>query len=86
MLLKHFTIICLFIAGVRRMMMRWRRMTPYKRLAGEALLGGGGSDHILTMLSSLLTARIHPEVGKAENRLDNKDGLDRAEIGEVDGF
>jgi hypothetical protein len=65
---------------------RRRRRMPYKHLAGAALLGGGGVGHILTMLGSLLIARIHPEIRKAENELDNKDGLDRAEIEEVNGF
>jgi hypothetical protein len=84
--LKHFMIICLVIAGVRGMMMRWRRMTPCKRLAVAASVGGGGTGHILTMLRSHFTEMIHPKIRKAENKLDNKDGLDRAEIEEVDRF
>jgi hypothetical protein len=83
--LKHFMIICIFVTGVRGMMMR-RRMTPCKRLAGAASLGGGGAGHILTMLGSLLTVRIHPEIREAYNKLDNKDGLDIIEIEEVNGF
>jgi hypothetical protein len=62
MLLKHFTIICIFIAGVRGMR---RRMTSCKRLARAASLGGGGVGHIRTMLESLLTVRIHPEIREA---------------------
>jgi hypothetical protein len=61
-------------------------MAPCKRLVGVASLGGGGAGHILTMLGSLLMARIHPEIREVENKLDNKDGLDRAEIEEVDRF
>jgi hypothetical protein len=84
--LKHFMIICLFVAGVRGMMTRRRRMMPCKRLAGAALHGGGGSSHILMMLGSLLIVRIHPEIRKAKSKLDNKDGRDRVEIEEVDRF
>jgi hypothetical protein len=35
-------------------------MTPHKCLAGAASLGGPG--HILPLLGSLLTARIHPKI------------------------
>jgi hypothetical protein len=60
MIFKHFTIISLFIAGVRRMMRRRRGVTPCKHLAEAASLGGRGSGHILMILGSLLTVRIHP--------------------------
>jgi hypothetical protein len=47
--LKHLTIIFLFAAGVRGVMMRRRGMTPHKCLARAASLGGGGAGHILTI-------------------------------------
>jgi hypothetical protein len=56
---EQLTVIIL-LARVRRMMTRTRRMTPFKHLAGAAALGG--PSHILPLLGSLLTARIHPEI------------------------
>jgi hypothetical protein len=67
--------IVFLLAGVRRMM-AWRwRMTPRKRLAGAASLGGPG--HILPELGLLLVMRVHPKIRRVEDKLDNKDGLDR---------
>jgi hypothetical protein len=82
-MLEQLTVL-FFLAGVRRMMMRRRRITPCKRLAGAALLGG--PSHILSVLGPLLVMRVHPKVRKVEDKLDNKVGLDRTQIEEVDGF
>jgi hypothetical protein len=49
---------------MRRMMMRQRRITSHKCLAGATSLGGGGGDHILSVLASLLMSGIHPEIRK----------------------
>jgi hypothetical protein len=72
--LEQLTVIFLFV-GVRRMMTRRRRMMSCKHLAGVASLGGSG--HILLLLGPLLVMRDHPELRKVEDKLDNKDGLDK---------
>jgi hypothetical protein len=67
--------VVLLLARVRRTM-TWRwRMMPLKRLARAASLGGPG--HILSEFGLLLTTRVHLEIRGVEDKLDNKDGLDR---------
>jgi hypothetical protein len=54
------TLILLITAGVRGVM-TWVRKTSHKSFAGPTSFGGG-PDHILVLLGSLLTAGVHLEI------------------------
>jgi hypothetical protein len=73
MTLKHLTVVLLLIAGVRGVLpwVRSWRPTRHGRLAGATLLGG--PDHILPRLGPLLPTRIHPEIRRVGEKLDNMD-------------
>jgi hypothetical protein len=71
--LKHFMVFLIFIARVRGVVMwTWRRRSmSYRCLAGATLLGGPSC--ILMVLGPFLTMRIHPEIRRIEEELDNND-------------
>jgi hypothetical protein len=64
MMLEHLTDI--FLLARVRGVMTGRRMTPHKRLARAASLGG--PDHILSVLGLLLLMRIHPDIRYGKER------------------